>query len=46
MQKRLNGNNVRLRFVDRVADFHITTLVDPTLLDQNVFYPFLKHTYE
>lgn len=46
MQKRLNGNNVRLRFVDRVADFHITILVDATLLDQNVFdYPSLKRTY-
>lgn len=46
MQKRLNGNNVRLRFVDKVADFHITALFDSTVLDQNVFYYFLlKHMY-
>jgi len=38
MQKRLNGNNVRLQFADRVADFHVTVLLDPkALLGQNTF---------
>lgn len=39
MQKHLNSNSVRLRFVDRVADFNLTALLDPkvALLGQNIF---------